>query len=94
MGKYLDGQVICVGVATLLLFGGMVLVPWIIEQDRQDSERIQQDGYEAGKAGLPVESNPYYGSMTMGGSGRERDWKEGWCKGYLERQREQKEPPK
>lgn len=78
-------------VSVLTIFGAGV-VPWVVERSRADRDARVQDGYEAGKAGIPVESSPYGSANTMGDTGRDQDWKAGWRKGYLERQQEKESP--
>lgn len=61
--------------------------------DRQEKERaadlqkrVEGEGCEAGRQGVPVEACPYPESV-WGDSGKANEsWKKGWQKGYLERQ--------
>ncbi len=50
--------------------------------DRRTTAEI--DGYEAGKAGIPVEACPYARGATTFSCNTAEGWKRGWIKGTIE----------
>jgi ribosome modulation factor len=65
-------------------FGAVELTRATVERGRGEKAGRVRDGYDAGKAGIPVEAGPWHGNDTW----RHRDWLEGWRKGCAERNAE------
>lgn len=78
MWKRVPAIIVCLVVGSMVL--GMIA---LLANATQQPSPYTDEGYNAGKVGIPAEGNPYPHTDRM--EGKHVEWQKGWQKGYLER---------